>query len=234
MYSIPVRKILLGSIVLAALIPATALPQSLDSLLSALKQVTSSNTMDAIKSITEVMQAQLPPGASAQDAEGKVILYRTSWCGYCKRASAYMHQRNVPFVERDIEANAGYKAEYKSLGGNGSVPLMIFGDKAIYGFTEVTFEKNYADFQASLATAPHGGGKGAQAAPDNAMQAGQSMVGKIAGIKVYALPSKSAEKLMTLGKTDEVIYMGEERDGLYRVTTQKGEGWVDKLLVKKS
>lgn len=234
MYSIPVKKILQGSIVLAALLPSAALPQSLGSLLSALKQVTSSNTMDAIKSVTEVIQAQLPPGAGAQDAEGKVVLYRTSWCGYCKRASAYMRQRNVPFVERDIETNAGYKAEYKNLGGNGSIPLMVFGDKAIYGFTEATFDKNYSDFQASLAAAPHGGDKGVQAANDSSMQAGQSMVGKISGIKVYALPSKSAEKLMTLGKTDEVIYMGEERNGLYRVTTQKGEGWVDKLLVKKS
>ena len=30
-----------------------------------------------------------------------------------------------------------------------------------------------------------------------------------------------------------MIYMGEEREGLYRVTTPQGEGWVDKLLVKK-
>lgn len=234
MYSTPVRKMLQGSIVMAALAPAAALPQSLGSLLSTLKQMTSSDTMDAIKSVTEVIQAQLPPGAGEQDADGKVVLYRTSWCGYCKRASAYMHQRNVPFVERDIEANAHYKAEYKSLGGNGSVPLMVFGDKAIYGFTETTFDKNYADFQSSLNSAPHVAGKGVQTTSDNGMQAGQSMVGKISGIKVYAQPSKSAEKLMTLGKTDEVIYMGEERDGLYRVTTQKGEGWVDKLLVKKS
>ncbi|MBJ7312028.1 SH3 domain-containing protein [Rugamonas sp. CCM 8940] len=59
------------------------------------------------------------------------------------------------------------------------------------------------------------------------------MVGKIAGINVYAQASKSADKIMKLGKTDEVIYMGEERDGLYRVTTPQGEGWVEKLLIKK-
>jgi hypothetical protein len=30
-----------------------------------------------------------------------------------------------------------------------------------------------------------------------------------------------------------VFYMGDEREGFYRVTTRKGEGWVDILLLKK-
>lgn len=240
---LPVKKFSQCTVVLAMLLPVAAYPQSLGSLLNTLKQMTSSNTMDTIKSITDVIQGQLPAGAGAQNAEGKVVLYRTSWCGYCKSASAYMHRKNIPFVERDIEANAGYKAEYKNLGGNGSIPFMVFGDKTVYGFTESTFDKNYADFQSSLNTATRGNGSGngngngngknMPAESDSALQAGQAMVGKISGIKVYTQPSKSAEKLMMLGKTDEVIYMGEERDGLYRVTTQKGEGWVDKLLVKK-
>ncbi|PHV04080.1 hypothetical protein CSQ96_27595 [Janthinobacterium sp. BJB412] len=236
MHSRPFKKVLQGSIVLAALVPIAVNSQSLGSLLNTLKQVTSSNTMDALKSVADVIQGQLPPGASAQNAEGKVVLYRTSWCGYCKSASAYMQRKNVPFVERDIEANAAFKAEYKGLGGNGSVPLIVFGQKTMYGFTEESFDKNYAESRNALSASPRTGaiqGPEPQREIGAALQAGQPMVGKIPGIKVYAQPNRSADKLMLLSKSDEVIYMGEERDGLYRVTTQKGEGWVDKLLVKK-
>ena len=92
-----------------------------------------------------------------------------------------------------------------------------------------------SDFQVALAAAPSAAaGQNADSPkghPDG-LQAGQTFVGKIPGIKVYKQPNKTAEKLLVLSKADEVIYMGEERDGLYRVTTQKGEGWVDKLLVK--
>jgi len=201
--------------------------------LNTLKQVAAPDTLNAFRSVAEVIQANLPAGAKAENAEGKVVLYRTPCCGFCKQAAAYMLQKNVPFVERDIANNAAYKAEYKSLGGTGAVPLLVFGDQAIYGFEGAKFDKNYADFQARLAAAPHGGGTGARGAGDISLEAGQTFVGKIAGISVYTQPNKAAEKLTTLGKTDEVIYMGEEREGLYRVTTQKGEGWVDKLLVKK-
>ncbi|MBJ7312022.1 glutaredoxin family protein [Rugamonas sp. CCM 8940] len=156
MYSLPIKKILQCTLTLAAMVPAAVYPQSLEGLLKTLQQATSSNTVDAFKSVADVIQSQLPPGASAQNAEGKVVLYRTARCEYCKRAAAYMRQKSIPFAERNIDANAGYKAEYTSLGGNGGVPLIIFGAKAIYGFAEASFEKNYADFQISLADKSHG------------------------------------------------------------------------------
>jgi len=151
-----------------------------------------------------------------------------------------MQNKNIEFVERDIEANPRYKAEFKRLGGRG-VPLMVFREKTMSGFNESAFERYYADFKRS----PEGSSNpaattstAASNAPNSpasnspAIQSGDVLVGKISGIQVYPKPAKSG-KLTVLGKTDEVIYMGEEREGFYRVTTQKGEGWVDKLLVKK-
>ena len=41
------------------------------------------------------------------------------------------------------------------------------------------------------------------------MQAGRVLAGKIAGINVYTLPTKAAEKLTVLGKLDEVIHRGK-------------------------
>jgi len=65
------------------------------------------------------------------------------------------------------------------------------------------------------------------------LQSGDVLVSKIASVKVYSEANKKSAKLMQLSKSDELIYMGEELNGLYRVTAPDGEGWVDKLLVKK-
>ena len=225
------------STLLACMLPATAFSQSLGDLFKTLQQVTSSGTINAVgvfKSFTETLQGQVAPGTHAEDAQGKVVLYRTSWCNYCKKASAYMQSRGIPFAERDIETNVGYKAEYQKLGGTGGVPFIVFGQKTIMGFNEASFDKNYAEFQVAQANPPAGAGQGPESprGQPTGQQAGQILVGKIPGVKIYAQANKSAEKLLVLNKTDEVIYMGEERNGLYLVTTQKGEGWVDKLLVK--
>lgn len=210
--------------------------QSLSDLLKLIPQGTSANNIiGAIKSLSEITQGQVAPGTGPESADGKIVLYRTAWCGYCKRAAAYMQKKNIGFVERDIETNSSYKAEYRRLGGKG-VPLMVFGDKTMSGFDEGAFDRNYADFNRpteNLASPAAAATTSASSSSGNrTIQSGDVLVGKISGINVYIQPAKS-EKLTVLGKADEVIYMGEEREGFYRVTTPKGEGWIDKLLVKK-
>lgn len=222
----------------AAMQPAGA--QDYGNLLKGLMQGRSGDVLfDTIRSITEVSFGQIANGAQVpQDAQGKVILYRTAWCGYCKKAASYMQQKNIPFVERDIEANKTYQAEMKQLGGKGGVPFIVFGSKTLNGFSESAIDQNYAAFKGSQhdggTPAPDGNATAYRSAPaDNRLQSGDALVGKIGGIDIYRQPSKGSPKLLALGRGEEVIYMGEEREGLYRVTTTRGEGWVDKLLVRK-
>ncbi|MEB0135206.1 glutaredoxin family protein [Actimicrobium sp. CCC2.4] len=225
----------------AAMQPAGA--QDYGNMLKGLMQGRSGDVLfDTIRSITEVSSGQIASGTQVpQDAQGKVILYRTSWCGYCKKAASYMQQKNIPFVERDIEANKSYQAEMKQLGGKGGVPFIVFGSKTLNGFSESAIDQNYAAFKStqggsgSASPAPDAGMGGYRSVPaESRLQSGDALVGKIGGIDVYRQSSKGSPKLLTLGRGEEVIYMGDEHDGLYRVTTSRGEGWVDKLLVKKS
>jgi glutaredoxin len=198
----------------------------------------------AIKSITDVSFGQVTQGAQApQDAEGKIVLYSTPWCGYCKRAAAHMQQKNIAFVERNIEANPAFKAEYRNLGGKGGVPFIVFGGRTMMGFSESSFDNHYAEFQRSQATAAATTGASPTTAPvarsgttgsGVVLQPGDALVGRVAGIPVYTQPNKKSPRLAALTRTDEVIYMGEEQEGFYRVTSALGEGWVDKLLVKKN
>lgn len=56
---------------------------------------------------------------------------------------AYMHKKNIAFVERDIEANPAYRAEARKLGSKG-VPFLVFDDKTLSGFTEASFDQTFA------------------------------------------------------------------------------------------
>jgi glutaredoxin len=48
-----------------------------------------------------------PDSAADEDTDGgisdQVIVYGTSWCGACKAARSHLHDRHIPFVEKDIE-----------------------------------------------------------------------------------------------------------------------------------
>jgi glutaredoxin len=40
-----------------------------------------------------------------------VVLYETSWCGFCKKARAWLRARRIPFEAVDVEADADAAAE---------------------------------------------------------------------------------------------------------------------------
>ena len=70
---------------------------------------------------------------------GTVEMYVTEWCGYCKKAKAYMQSRNIPFVAYDIEKDSNASRRHAELGGGG-VPLIVIGDKKMSGFSPETLE----------------------------------------------------------------------------------------------
>lgn len=60
---------------------------------------------------------------------GQVVMYSTSWCGYCKQARAYFEQKGIAYADRDIEKSAQAQREYQALGGGG-IPLILVGNKS--------------------------------------------------------------------------------------------------------
>ena len=72
----------------------------------------------------------------------KVVLYGTTWCGYCKKAKAYFRANNIAFTEYDVEKSSSAKRDFKRMGGGG-VPLILVGDKRIRGFSQKKFAQAY-------------------------------------------------------------------------------------------
>jgi glutaredoxin len=71
-----------------------------------------------------------------------VVMYSTSWCGYCKKAARYFKQKKIPFIEHDIEKSARAAKEYKKLRGRG-VPVILVGNQRMNGFSIKAFNNLY-------------------------------------------------------------------------------------------
>ena len=65
----------------------------------------------------------------------RVVMYATSWCGYCRKARKYFSQHAIAYTEYDIEKDRSAKQRYDALGANG-VPVILVGDQRMNGFSE--------------------------------------------------------------------------------------------------
>lgn len=64
---------------------------------------------------------------------GKVILYATSWCGYCAKARELMDKNNIEYFEYDIEKSTKGYSQHKALGGSG-IPVLLINGEVIKGY----------------------------------------------------------------------------------------------------
>jgi glutaredoxin-like YruB-family protein len=80
------------------------------------------------------------PASGSEYFSGRVELYITDWCGYCKRAVAYMKAKNIPYVAYDIEKDEAARKRFQQLGGSG-VPLIMVGNRRMSGFSPETLER---------------------------------------------------------------------------------------------
>ncbi|MCH9688294.1 MAG: hypothetical protein K0V04_43085 [Deltaproteobacteria bacterium] len=75
-----------------------------------------------------------------------VIVYKTAWCGVCKKVESYLERKGVDYIAKDIEkdrqAAGELKAKSQAQGVRmGSVPVIDVGGKLIVGFDRARLEK---------------------------------------------------------------------------------------------
>jgi hypothetical protein len=56
---------------------------------------------------------------------------------------------------------------------------------------------------------------------------------KIDNVKMMAQPSPTAASVATLRRSEELVYLGHEKDGFVHVQSGSAEGWVKKALLQK-
>jgi mycoredoxin len=60
---------------------------------------------------------------------GSVVMFSTTWCGYCKNLKAQLDRAGVPYTEVNIEEVEGTAELVAQVnGGNQTVPTLVFPD----------------------------------------------------------------------------------------------------------
>ena len=81
---------------------------------------------------------------SANNPTQGVVLYSASWCGFCKRAKAYLAANGISYQEFDVETKDGMAAFAQAGGGKG-VPLLIADGQRVQGFTPAAYDAFFAN-----------------------------------------------------------------------------------------
>jgi glutaredoxin-like YruB-family protein len=88
-------------------------------------------------------EAVQPPAARARSGGShEVVLYTTSWCGWCKRTRSWLDGKGVEYTDKDVERDATAAAEMRDLtGGDTGVPVVVIDGEVIQGFDQGKMQK---------------------------------------------------------------------------------------------
>ena len=78
--------------------------------------------------------------ANLRDTPGRVVMYTTPTCGYCKRARSFFSRHDIAFTDYDITTDTSAMERFNALMGRG-VPLIFVGEKRISGFNEALLKR---------------------------------------------------------------------------------------------
>jgi glutaredoxin-like YruB-family protein len=64
----------------------------------------------------------------------KVVLYSTTWCGYCAKTRDYFADNNIDYQDVDVEKTEEGRKAYRQMGANGVPIIVINNDAVIRGY----------------------------------------------------------------------------------------------------
>lgn len=113
----------------------------------------SEGRLDKVMKFANLPSSNLPASASSQleqlrkqkanqqsaVQDDRVVMYTTSWCGYCKKAKAYLASKRISYQEFDIETQQGMAA-YAQAGGSGGVPLLLYRSERVQGYSTDAYD----------------------------------------------------------------------------------------------
>lgn len=71
----------------------------------------------------------------------EVVVYTTPTCGYCHQVKQYLAQREIPYSEIDVAADAQAAAEMVSLSGQRGVPVVVIDGQVVVGFNRTRLDE---------------------------------------------------------------------------------------------
>lgn len=69
------------------------------------------------------------------DKSTNVVVYGTATCPYCQQARSYLEERQIRFVDIDVNESKAGRQAFVDLGGK-AVPVILVGDRLLTGFNK--------------------------------------------------------------------------------------------------
>ena len=92
--------------------------------------------------------------------------------------------------------------------------------------------RNDSSLQRNVGTLKQEAAAGGKTKAGAVFNEGDILVPKIANVKLLAAPSDTAKAVATLGKGDELVVIGSDKDGYINVQSASASGWVKIVLVQ--
>jgi glutaredoxin len=74
------------------------------------------------------------PAGVQRSLEHEVVVYTTSWCGWCRKTLAFLDEQGVVYENRDIEADDSYREELIDKTGTTTIPVVEIDGEIIRGY----------------------------------------------------------------------------------------------------
>lgn len=87
---------------------------------------------------TQTRRAYADSGSQTQPrthARGDVVIYTAPWCGWCRKALAWLDANGVDYENKNIEANPAYRDELVSKTGRASIPVVEIDGQIVQGYS---------------------------------------------------------------------------------------------------
>jgi len=94
-------------------------------------------------------QNEAPIVQAPEIKHDNVILYATTWCGYCKKTRAFLAKNNIQYQEYDIEKSEEGRQQHTILGGNG-VPVLDIKGTIVFGYSVEKMKSTFKQFNLML------------------------------------------------------------------------------------
>lgn len=90
------------------------------------------------------VKPQAAPPENVDLPADDVVLYAASWCGYCRKAKAYLARKGVSYKEVDIDTVYGRSA-FAQVGNGQGIPLLFAHGQRLQGYSEEAYEAVFAN-----------------------------------------------------------------------------------------
>ncbi len=74
-------------------------------------------------------------------SEKQVIIYSTPTCPYCHQVKNYLTEKNIPFIDKNVAADAEARNEMMQKSSGLSVPVIDIDGTIIVGFNRAKIDE---------------------------------------------------------------------------------------------